>query len=259
ESLSVYQPVSAPGDRSAALNPVVHSHVRLTAGGKVFDVLSRIGPLGLDYSGRPNKYAHHVALGLGELPAGGPARLLRHPGFLGSVWNGEPRVLPEGRAVPQGDRPAGIAHAWHNLTGDAGWAGVLAESFLAEPRRPVFLIFQPGMDLLPLFVEAIALLPPSRRWDVEFSTYVTTLPQGITCPWRGVLDGSPAAKNASQLPNALVVDLSRPAECPQGGALVHLARTGERREDPNARTVASPAQARTRESPPEFIRPIPTA
>ena len=25
-------------------------------------VLSRIGPSGMDYSGRPNKYAHHVVL-----------------------------------------------------------------------------------------------------------------------------------------------------------------------------------------------------
>ena len=84
----------------------------------------------------------------------------------------------QGRPVPRGGRPAGIAEAWPVLTGDPGWAGVLAKSFLADPKRPVFLVFRPGMDLLPLFDEAIALLPPPRRWDVEFSTYFTTLPRG---------------------------------------------------------------------------------
>ena len=116
------------------------------------------------------------------------------------AWEGEPRILAAGHPVPPGDRPPGIARAWHDLTGDAGWAGVLAESFLADPRRPVFLVFRPGIDLLPLFVEAIALLPAARRWDVEFSTYLTNLPPGISCTWRGVLEGSPQAKGARRFP-----------------------------------------------------------
>ena len=136
--------------------------------------------------------------------------------------------------MPRGDQPASIARSWHDLTGDAGWAGVLAESFLADPRRPVFLIFRPGIELLPLFVEAIALLPASRRWDVEFSTYLTNLPPGIWCTWRGVLEGSAEAKNARRLPNALIVDLCHPPGRAQGGALVHLARTGERLDIPDA-------------------------
>ena len=116
-----------------------------------------------------------------------------------------------------------MARAWQALTGDAGWAGVLAESFLADPRRPVFLVFRPGMELLPLFVEAMALLPPSRRWDVEFSTYFNQLPQGVNCTWRGVLEGSPEAENARRLPNALVLDLCQPLGRADGGALVHIA------------------------------------
>ncbi len=163
-------------------------------------MLSRIGPAGLDYSGRSNKYAHHVVLETSERPAGGPAWLLSQPGFVQTAWEGEPRVVPEGRRPPQGDRPAGVARAWQALTGDAGWAGVLAEAFLADPKRTAFLVFRPGMELLPLFVEAIALLPPPRRWDVEFSTYYTSLPQGVTCQWRGVLEGSPEAASALRLP-----------------------------------------------------------
>ncbi len=252
ESLSGYQAVYPPGDPSAALNPVVHAHVRLTVGGKVLDVLSRIGPAGLDYSGRPNKYAHHVVLDADDRPEGGPAWLLTQPGFLQSAWKGEPRILPAGRPVPRGDRAAGIAEAWDALTGDAGWAGVLAESYLADPRRPVFLVFRPGMDLLPLFVEAIALLPASRRWEVEFTTYFTTLPQGVTCHGRGVLDGSAEAKNARRLPNALIVNLCRPVGRARGDVLVHLARTGERRETSSAVSHPPPNHETSR-------RPILTA
>ena len=115
-----------------------------------------------------------------------------------------------------------MARAWQALTGDGGWAGVLAESFLADSRRTVFLVFRPGMDLLPLFVEALALLPASRRWEVDFSTYFNQLPQGVGCAWRGVLEGSDDAKNARRLPNALVLDLCNVAGQAEGGVLVHL-------------------------------------
>ncbi len=239
EGLSAYQAVYPPGDPSEALNPIAYVHVRLAVGGQVQDVLSRIGPAGLDYSGRPNKYAHHVIVEPEERPEGGPAWLLSQPGFLRDAWQGDPRTLAQGPKVPRGDRPPGIAEQWGILTGDAGWAGVLAESFLADPRRPVFIVFRPGMALLPLFVEAIALLPASRRWDVEFSTYLTTLPPGVSCTWRGVLEGSAGAKGARRLPNALIIDLGRLLGRATGGALVHFARTGERLDIPDAAPTSS--------------------
>ena len=62
EGLSAYRAVYPPGDPSAPLNPVAYVHVRLTVGNHLLDALSRIGPAGLDYSGRPNKYAHHIML-----------------------------------------------------------------------------------------------------------------------------------------------------------------------------------------------------
>jgi len=240
EGLSGYQPVYPPGDPSAALNPVVHAHVKVSIAGRPLHVLSRIGPAGLDYSSRPNKYAHHVVLELGEGPQAGPAWLLRQAGFMETAWIGEPRMLSGGRLPPQGDRPPTLALAWQACTGDPGWAGVLAEAFLADPRRPAYLVFRPGTQLLPLFEEAIALLPPSRRWDVEFSTYFTHLPQGISCSWRGVLDGSEEAGQAARLPGALLIDLCGTPGRAQGSALVQLARTGERVDLPNASTAAHP-------------------
>ncbi len=230
ESLSGYQPVYPPGDLSEAKNPIVFAHFRLTIHQRPLSILSRIGPAGLDYSGRPNKYAHHLVLDPNERPEAGPGWLLTLPDILQTHWTGEPRELATGRPVPRGDNPPRIAQAWRKLTGDAGWAGVLAESFLDDPKRPAYLLFQPGMNLLPLFAEALSLLPPSRRWEVDFTTYLTQLPQGVTCAWRGVVEGSPEATHARRLPNALIIDLSHPLGTPTGGPLVHLARTGERVE-----------------------------
>jgi hypothetical protein len=139
ESLSGYQPFFPPHDPSAALNPIVFSHLRLTISGKMVSVLSRIGPAGLDYSGRPNKYAHHVVLEGAERAEGGPAWLMSQPGFMQGAWDGEPCEIPIGRPPLQGDRQPGVASSWQALTRDGGWAGVLAESFLADPRRTVFL------------------------------------------------------------------------------------------------------------------------
>src|SRR5262249_49485121 len=102
ESLSAYQQVYPPGDPAAALNPIAHVYVKVAVAGKLLHVLSRIGPAGYDYSGRPNKYAHHVVLEVNERPEGGPVWLLSQPGFMETGWNGEPRVLPAGRIPPAG-------------------------------------------------------------------------------------------------------------------------------------------------------------
>jgi hypothetical protein len=238
EGLSGYQPVFPSHDPFAALNPIVYSHLRLTVAGRVLSVLSRIGPAGLDYSGRPNKYAHHVVLEQHERPAGGPAWLLSQLGFMQTGWAGEPRELPAGRIPPMGDRPSAMARAWQTVTGDAGWAGILAESFLIDSKRPALILFAPGMDVLLLLSEALALLPPARRWDVEFSTYFTQLPIGTNCSWRCTLAGSAEANFALRIPNALVIDLCCPLGPAEGGALVQMARTGERVDAPEIKPTA---------------------
>ncbi len=250
ESLSAYQPVY-PGSRPCGGQEPRELHARQAAiGGKSLSVLSRVGPAGLDYSGRTNKYGHHIVVEPNERPPGGPAWLLSQPGFMQEVWHGEPRVLAEGTRPPPGDRPPAVARAWQAATGDAGWAGVLAEAFLADPRRTAVLVFRPGMELLPLFVEAIALLPPPRRWDVEFSTFFATLPPGVTCSWRGVIDGSSEAEAALRLPGALVINLCRPGGKAEGRMLVHCAHRralgGRRRADEAASD--DPAGRRPRSS-----------
>src|SRR4051794_14124966 len=66
EGLSGYRPRFKPNDPNEALNPVVWSHFRLTGTGPGVTVVSRVGPAGLDYTGRENKHAHHVVLDSGE-------------------------------------------------------------------------------------------------------------------------------------------------------------------------------------------------
>ncbi len=224
ESLSGYRPLFPPHDARAGLNPVAFAHVRISAGGRTYTVVSRIGPAGLDYTERPNKFAHHVVLDAAELPAGGPAWLLRQRGFLESRWDGQVQVLSAGRLPPRGDVAPDVCRNWQTLTGDAGWAGVLAEAFQADPTRLVYLIFEPGMDVLPLLAESLALLPPEQRWEVTFSTYFTGLPQGAQCLWRCVPHGSPEAKGARQFPNALMLDVGDELGAARGGALVARAR-----------------------------------
>jgi hypothetical protein len=228
ESLSAYRPLYPPLDPRAHLNPVVHSHLRVTVGGKTYSVLSRISPSGLDYSQRSNKFAHHVILEPGELPPGGPAWLLAQPGFLESSWDGEVRFLPTGRIPPKGDFTPGVCRHWQSLTGDSGWAGVLAESFEKNPPRQVYLIFEPGMDLLPLVAEAISLVPPSKRWLVTCSTYFTGLPQGIPCLWRFVLKDSPEAAQAGRLHGQEMINLTESLGRPPASELVERARTGRK-------------------------------
>lgn len=227
EGLSGYRPKHPPHHPEAALNPVNWSHLRLNSAGQTASVLSRVGPAGLDYTDRPNKYAHHVVLESGERAAGGPAWMLSQPGFMESTWAGSPQILPAGRRPPSGDRPAGVCRTWAERLGDAGWAGVVAESFLADTKRPTILVYDPGTDILSLFVEAIALLPAERRWEVTFSTFYTGLPAGTTCSWRGVLRDSPEERQARGNPEALILDLGQTHGNAQGGAFVTSARTGE--------------------------------
>lgn len=245
ESLSGYRQVYPPHDPNADRNPACRSHLLLTQAGQTVSVLSWIGFAGLDYTDRSNVYAHHVVLAPGERPAGGPAWLAAQPGFLETAWKGDPRPIEQGRRPPQGDRPAAVCGRWRSRTGDAGWAGVLAETFLQDPRKIVYLIVPIDLDPLPLLEEALALVPPDRRWDVAFSTYFTSLPPGLACHWRCVLAGSPEAAQARRMPGAVVIDLTGPLGKAQGGPIVEQARTGV--APPPPKSQPGPRQDQPRE------------
>jgi len=223
ESLSGYRHVFPLQDAKARLNPVLYSHLILNNAGRRSHVLSRICDAGLDHTQRTNKFAHHVVLDPRELPPGGPAWLLAQPGFMQTAWDGVPTKLPAGRRPPAGNSAAAVCRGWQQAAGDAGWGGALAET--ATANRAAVLIFRPGMDLLPLLAEALALLPLERRWNISFSTYFNKLPPGVDCQWRCVIEGSPDAI-AADSPGALIIDLCKPQGIPAATPLVQAAQTG---------------------------------
>jgi|GEM_PF-2214133 len=225
EALSGYRHVYRPQDANARLNPVAFSHLLLTVGGRGFHVISRIADAGLDYTQRTNKIAHHIVLDMAERVPGGPAWLLRQPGFLETKFEGDPRVIQTGRKPPAGDDSPAQCRRWAQVAGDAGWGGALAEA-LAKGRK-AFIVFAPGMEMLPLVAESLALMPAAKRWGVTFSTYFTGLPPGLDCQLACVLKGSPEHARIRRLPNAFVVDLTgAPGRAPSG-VFVDAARSGD--------------------------------
>ena len=124
-------------------------------------------------------------------------------------------------AVP----PSTPCPAWQELTDDSGWGGVLAETAITQ--QPVVLIFHPGQNILPLFVEALALLPQHFSWRVTFCTYVSELPEMLPFQWKGVVAGSDEAKQLAKDADHLVLDLTVPMGAAISGKYVDFARYGQ--------------------------------
>jgi len=228
ESLSAYEPVFSTGKNINIQNPVVFAHWRLPTGGRTRSVLTRIAFGELDYSKRPSKLAYHVVLDPSQQPIGGPAWTILQPNMMAHPWKGEPTLLPATKSAPVGDGAPRPCTAWEAATGDAGWAGILGESFLADPSKAAYLICDPTFDVMPLFAEASALLPPRVRWQLTFMTCFTSLPAGLECSWRCVLAGTPAAERASRLASGtLILDLTQKLGAAPDRPAIQRARAGE--------------------------------
>ncbi|MDR0705684.1 MAG: hypothetical protein LBF88_11935, partial [Planctomycetaceae bacterium] len=224
--LSGYTHQFAAGDNR---NPIAFLHVVRRTGGTNRHIVSRVADCGNDYSGRTNRIAHHWIIEESDLSglSCGPAAILSLSEFFRTQWNEKPLELPRDRKLPNPVVSAQKCTAWEQILGDAGWGGVLAER--AEKGDPVSLIFEPGMNLLPLLAESLALLPPNIRWKLTFSTFFmkSQEPPGtnkvqIKC----ILAGSDEEAFARLTPNTFVLDLrSRPSTLPVG-KYVEVARTG---------------------------------
>lgn len=250
ESLSGY----VKGE-SSEICPVAFSHHRFVLGGQRLSVLSRVTRADYaDYTGRKPTIAHHMVLERsGPMEHGSPAQAMQSPGLFISEWHDEPRLIREAKRVPIMEIDHFHADQWEKTCGDAGWAGVLAHYFHESSDKPVFIIFEPGQDLLPLIGEAQALLPPDVRWNATFNTYYSRLPQGSTCVWRCCLADSPALKEMRRTAGVLSIDLTKRLGCaPDCSPLVACAREGKRPDWPKrAAEVHIPAP------PPKAMRPEP--
>jgi hypothetical protein len=251
EALSSYRIVFPPGQGHADRNPVAFSHLRYDDVGRRCAILSRTCAAGLDYSGRGNTFSHHVILNEAELPSCGPAWAMRQPGFLEKAWDGHVRPIEVGRPPPYGEEePPRPCRRWQDATGDAGWGGVVAEACLSRQRQLIYLIFEPGMDLLPLIAESLALVPADRRWGVSFSTYYTGTPYGLECQIRGVLNGSQEHAKARRETSALLLDLTVRVTAADRGVWAEAGRTGQ---PPGLAEVPSPRWERS------HLTPVPAA
>ncbi|MFG0254479.1 MAG: hypothetical protein ACF787_05190, partial [Rhodopirellula sp. JB053] len=231
EGLSAYSHSTVEGPA-----PVNYMHVQIKVVGRPVNVLSRVAEAPPDYTGRTNKIAHHVVVAPTDRAAGGPAAVLRQPGFAAETWDGVVRKIPEPKTVPSVDSSMRVAQLWAELCGDAGWAGTVASFFDGHANgAPLYLLHQPEQNpnLLTLIDEAICLLPESKRWNATFSTYTGELPPGTNCRLRCLIADSPEA--LSLTPTAYSLDLNRgklrvptgEANTPPPNRLVDAARSGQ--------------------------------
>jgi hypothetical protein len=225
ESLSGYRHLHPSGTPEAARNPVNHSHMKLTVGGRTLSVISRISDYGLDYSKRTNKLAHHIVVD-SPMPTCGPAALLGDPSLMRSEWDGICLNIPTPPAIPSLTVEPAHCSLWESMTGDAGWAGVLANGWLNPTNKPIFIVFSEDQStqLLALIAQAIALLPTAKRWQATFGTYVTNLPPDVDCKVRCVVAGSDEARMASA--RGVVIDLTRPCGPAPSSEAATAARNG---------------------------------
>ena len=262
ESLSGYRPLVPPGQSTTggnpvSVHPVVRSHLILRVGGTDWHVLSRIADAGVDYTQRANKIAHHIVFEPSELPPDGPAALLACESRFFRSWDGEPKWMMKPAPFPPihaqppncGSRCSLYCKYWEQVTGDAGWGGVLAETARDsnfDHRQQVILIVTPETDTIALFAESLALLPPKMRWQTTFATccpapvlgagqttHHTRFMSGIHCRWRCVLAGSAEMAQVGLSSDAMLLDLTqplksvlRPNNVPVPGPLVKAARSG---------------------------------
>lgn len=239
ESLGGYRP--GPGGNG----PHAHCFWRVELAGSIAHVLSVVGPAPPDHTQRTNKIASYLVLGPEELAPAGPAWMLSQPGLLRDRWQGEPAWIEAPARVP-GPGPVGPLRcdAWGEASGDAGWAGVVASSFLRDQSRPIHVVWSAGMDPLTLVGEVLSLLPDWARWRATFSTYFLQPVAGTPCMLRLCLAGTPAAESARQA-KGLVVDLTRRLGAAPDSRFSRMARTGadepleHRAPEPGLRSAAT--------------------
>lgn len=231
EALTGYRHLYPPTDSRYAQNPPAFIHYRLSQGNSLYSILGRVCSCAPDHTGRSNKLAHFLVVSQQEvlgLP-NGPAAFRDAASPFVTEWTGSPRVIGGQHTLRTSQASGGVANRWAGYTGDAGWAGVLAQRFLDNPRERTYILFDPNRHsaLLELVDEAIHLLPESHRWKVTYNTYGTSLPADLLCNWIFCLPDAESRRAAGALGNATVINLCEPLPYAGNGALQEQARTGQ--------------------------------
>jgi hypothetical protein len=190
EQLSYYQHLSLGG---AAERPIF-AHRLIDIRGSRFHVLSRIQDAGLDFTGRTNFMAHHVAFSPEECGrfATPPVILRDWQGWVRN-WSGEPRILENedwSAFSSLAGQSALPAQNWRHLTGDA----VNALGLLELPSGVAIRIDgQSDETVLSLFAESLELLEVRETrgdwrtgaWQYTFTSCIQQQDNPADFRWRG--------------------------------------------------------------------------
>lgn len=251
ESLSGYRHLFPQGDPR---NPVIQTYNVIDSVAGKFSVFSRTGDAGSDYSGRSNKLSHHVAIDAPEIRnavRSSPAAVLQwleHNGRFASRWEGDPREQESSAPVIFPPSDPKTCTAWETAAGDAGWAGVLVQRTLKG--LPTWIVVPAETDAVRLFVEAMAIMEPTKRWAVSFTTHAMS---DAAFLWKVAAEGSAEAKHAREQQAAAVIDITHHKKADDDGAYTQAARGIAEvpwKKAPAARPSAHPAPA----TPPQAAR-----
>lgn len=265
EKQSSYKTAIPAHDPEAPRNPVCIRYQKLSYGSKRLYVISRVCFAGFDYTRRSNMLAHHLFFDkAGELAAipGGAVGICLADGNFHKTWEGESRLLQPRTPLTQ-PLPEGIqARTWQDITGDAGWAGAIANLFLKRTSNATVEFHWSETDaetLLRLVAEVINLLPPDKRDDFTFSTYFTQAGVGVDCFLRFCLsDETPARAGAPSHRTGTLLSLRTKSKLPPSleCELAESARSGHPPPEPEQPLKeAVPEQPQYSEEP--TLKPLP--
>lgn len=213
ESLSAYKYLYPLDHPLYDMNPVMYGHHRFHINGQPLSILTKVVAAGRDYSGRENKFAHHIILNSHEMLRCGPAWAVMHGNLFMDQWYEEPRLLPRNRVrLPRVSalKEQFYARNWQAIFGDSKAAGAFAQAALDRPFTPSFILFDPEKipSCLPLLVDAMVLVPPEKRWLITFNTYFFSKPMDSDCQWRCCIDDPQVRSSFGKYQDALRIDLS---------------------------------------------------
>jgi len=170
--------------------PTNYCHQFFAKDGKRVHVLSRIGYGGKDHTGRDCIFAHHIATtNRTRFAEAGPAWVCATKQLFYKQWVSKPRTLAV-RQLPHGDYNVEECRIWKNRVGNDRFAKQIARKVQEKKPKPIYVVFEPELRMLPLLVEVIALVPKELRWRVTFSTLFTNLVPKFDCLIRSVVNGS---------------------------------------------------------------------
>jgi hypothetical protein len=249
EGFSGYRHLFDPGSPQ---NPVNFMHHRIQIAGNTWHVLSRVADAGSDYSQRSNLFAHHVAISNDELAgiACGPSTLMKHPGFFMTQWEGDPRRVSEAQTrqrLFQLSNQLRVATLWQRLTGNAGFAGVLAKTASDDTSHATSLVYPLGIDILELIDEAMVLLPKHLQWQTTFNSFFTKSIED--CTWRFYCDVAAESRAFSGSAFDLTTLAESEIAIDETEPLVIAAKTGKAAASPTitpsaAKTTFEPTSGR---------------